>query len=526
MRIINSTQMREADRKTIDEVGIPSLVLMENAGREVVVAMEKAFEDLDSRRVAVLCGHGNNGGDGFVVARTLLQKGIEATVFLIGRVSDVHGDAKTNLNILGHLGVTVVEITGEQEWDLHFSEISQSDLIVDGIFGVGLKAGLSGMVATLVADINGLGVPVVSIDLPTGVLADTNQLPGEAIEAALTVTIAAPKLPLFMPPAESKAGIVVLADIGMPAFVIESLEGQRLEMLTSETIRELIPPRDAISHKGDFGHVQVIAGSAGMTGAAYLAGAGALRCGVGLVTVATSKSCRPVVSAMASEYMTTGLDETTEGAIDVSALEKALQVNADVVAIGPGLGTGVETTAFVRGFLGRAAAPLVVDADALNAFSGDLDRLRGDDSLDVIITPHPGEMASLLSVSVEEVQENRIKFARSVAAEQHLYVVLKGYRTVVATPEGNVFLNPTGNPGMATGGMGDVLTGMIAAWFAQLLDAEAACKVAVYLHGLAGDLAEKKQGQIAMTAGDLIERIGDALMVLNSQEDNEVSTDR
>ena len=357
-------------------------------------------------------------------------------------------------------------------------------------------------------------------------MADTNQLSGEAIEATLTVTIAAPKLPLFMPPAESKAGVVVLADIGMPAFVIESLEGQRLEVLTSETIRELIPPRDAISHKGDFGHVQVIAGSVGMTGAAYLAGAGALRCGVGLVTVATPKSCRPVVSTMASEYMTTGLDETTEGAIDVSALEKALQVNADVVAIGPGLGTEVETTAFVRGFLDRVAAPLVVDADALNAFSGDLDRLRGDDSLDVIITPHPGEMARLLSVSVEEVQENRIKFARSVAAEQHLYVVLKGYRTVVATPEGNVFLNPTGNPGMATGGMGDVLTGMIAAWFAQLLDAEAACKVAVYLHGLAGDLAEREQGQIAMTAGDLIERIGDALMALNSQEDNEVSTDR
>lgn len=526
MRIINSTQMREADRKTIDEVGIPSLVLMENAGREVVAAMEKAFEDLDSRRVAVLCGHGNNGGDGFVVARTLLQKNIETTVFLIGRVSDVHGDAKVNLSILGHLGVTVVEITGEQEWDLHFSEISQSDLIVDGIFGVGLREGLSGVVETLVADVNEIGVPVVSIDLPTGILADTNQLPGEVIEAALTVTMAAPKLPLFMPPAESKAGIVVLADIGVPASVIKNLEGQRLEVLTPETIRGFMPPRDATSHKGDFGHVQVIAGSAGMTGAAYLAGVGALRCGVGLVTVATPKSCQSVVSTMASEYMTTGLDDTPEGVISVSALEKALQVNTDVVAIGPGLGTRVETAEFVRGFLNQAAVPLVVDADALNVFRGDLDLLRGDDSLDVIITPHPGEMAGLLGVSVEEVQENRIKFARSVAVEQHLYVVLKGYRTVVATPEGNVFLNPTGNPGMATGGMGDILTGMIAAWFAQLLDAEAACKVAVYLHGLAGDLAEREKGQIAMTAGDLLERIGDASMALDSPKDTEVGADQ
>ena len=229
---------------------------------------------------------------------------------------------------------------------------------------------------------------------------------------------------------------------------------------------------------------------------------------------------------MASEYMTTGLDDTTEGVISVSALEKALQLNADVVAIGPGLGTRVETAEFVRGFLNQAAVPLVVDADALNVFRGDLDLLRGGDSLDVIITPHPGEMAGLLGLSVEEVQENRIKFARSVAVEQHLYVVLKGYRTVVATPEGNVFLNPTGNPGMATGGMGDILTGMIAAWFAQLLDAEAACKVAVYLHGLAGDLAEREKGQIAMTAGDLLERIGDASMALDAPRDAEVGTDQ
>ncbi len=516
MRILNTAQMREADHRTTNEVGIASLVLMENAGRQVVAAMEGVFDDLSDRRVAILCGRGNNGGDGFVVARTLLQKGIETAVFLVGRVADVRGDARVNLEILGRLGVTVVEVTGEQEWDLHASEISKCDLIIDAIFGTGLKGPLAGVVETLVADINGLGLPIVSVDLPTGLSADTHEVIGQAVEAMLTVTLAAPKLPLLLPPAESRCGDVVIADIGIPPAILESVDGPWTGVLVRDEIRELLPPREPDSHKGDFGRIQVVAGSTGKSGAAHLVAMGALRSGAGLVTVASPRSAQPVIASLAAEYMTEGLEETTAGTVDVASLDRVLDLRADVLAVGPGLGVGPGLEVFVRGLLERAAVPLVIDADGLNALVGDPERLQGRDSLDVIITPHPGEMGRLARMSVEQVQANRIEVARSFAMSHHVHVVLKGHRTVVATPEGSAFVNLTGNAGMASGGMGDVLTGMIAAWFAQLLDAEAACKLAVYLHGLAGDLAEADEGEVAMTAGDVLARLGDAVLELSA----------
>src|SRR6188508_25685 len=338
MRVLNTQQMREADRQTIDEIGIPSIVLMENAGRQAVAAMEAAFDDLSSSRVGVLCGRGNNGGDGFVVARTLAQRGIEAIVFLLAGVSDVRGDARTNLEILGRVGVTVVEITNAQEWELHFSEVSECDLIVDAIVGTGFHGPLTGLLETVVADVNGLGVPVVAIDLPTGVSADSHELEGEAIEASMTVTLAAPKIPLILPPADAYGGDLVIADIGIPGSVIDELEGPWLELLTRERMRELVPARAADSHKGDFGRVLVIAGSLGRTGAAHLAALGALRSGAGLVTIATPRSCLPIVAAMGAEYMTLPLDETPAGTVDFAALERILEFNADVMACGPGLG--------------------------------------------------------------------------------------------------------------------------------------------------------------------------------------------
>src|SRR3954451_14768160 len=308
MRVLNTQQMREADRQTIDEVGIPSVVLMENAGRQAVAAMEAAFEDLASSKVGVLCGRGNNGGDGFVVARTLAQRGIEAIVFLLGSVSDVRGDARTNLEILGRVGLTVVEITNGQEWELHFSEISECDLIVDAIVGTGFHGPLTGLLETVVADVNALGVPVVAMDLPTGVSADSHELEGEAIEAWMPVTPAAPKLPLILPPADAYGGDLVIADIGIPGSLVDELDGPWLALLTRERIGELVPARAADSHKGDFGRVLVIDGSRGRTGAAHLAATGALRSGAGLVTVATPRSCLPIVAAMAPEYMTEGLE--------------------------------------------------------------------------------------------------------------------------------------------------------------------------------------------------------------------------
>jgi hydroxyethylthiazole kinase-like uncharacterized protein yjeF len=517
MRVLNTAQMREADRRTIHEIGIPSIVLMENAGRQAVAAMEAAFEDLMTSRVAVVCGRGNNGGDGFVVARTLIQRGVQTSVFLLGSVSEVQGDARTNIEVLGRIGLTVVEIKSAQDWELHFSEISECDVIVDALLGTGFHGVLTGLLQTVVADVNALGVPVIAIDLPTGVSADSAELAGEAIEASMTVTLAAPKIPLVFPPADSHAGDLVIADIGIPYPVLQELEGPYLELLTRERMREIVPTRAADSHKGDFGRVLIVAGSLGRTGAAHLAALGALRAGAGLVTVATPRSCVPIVAAMAPEYMTEPLDETPSGAIDFASLDRLFELDADVIAVGPGIGRDPGTVAFVHGLLERAGVPLVLDADALNAFTGDPDRLMGRDGVDVIVTPHPGEMARLLGAAIESVQADRLARAREFATGHRVYVVLKGHRTVIAGPDGRSFVNLTGNAGMATGGTGDLLTGMIAAWVAQLLDAEAACKLSVYLHGMAGDLAEAQQGEAALIASDIAARLGEAVMELTAR---------
>ena len=516
MRVLNAAQMREADRRTIEEIGIPSLVLMENAGRQVVAAIEAVHSDLSEQHVAVLCGRGNNGGDGFVVARTLMQRGVDVSVFLIGLVAEVRGDARTNLEILGRLGVTVVEIADSQAWELHFSQVSEATLIVDAMFGTGLSAPLSGLMETVVADVNGSGIPIVAIDLPSGLSADSHKPIGVSIEAGMTVTLAAPKLALVLPPAENHAGDVVIADIGIPTDVIESLDGPRVALLTRSAMRELITPRTADTHKGDYGRVLVVAGSRGKTGAAHLSALGALRSGAGLVTVATPACCLPTVAALGAEYMTEPIAERGEG-LDPEDVDHILELARDVVAIGPGLGQAPSTRQFVRTLVDRATMPLVVDADGLNAFGEEPDRLAGREGRDVIITPHPGEMARLVGMSSDEVQASRLEVAKNFAVAHHLYVVLKGHRTLIATPDGKVFINPTGNPGMATGGTGDVLTGVIAAWLAQLLDAEAACKLAVYLHGMAGDLAEADEGEVALIASDVAGHLGDAVMELTAR---------
>jgi NAD(P)H-hydrate epimerase len=281
-------------------------------------------------------------------------------------------------------------------------------------------------------------------------------------------------------------------------------------------MRELITPRAADSHKGDYGRVLVVAGSRGKTGAAHLAAVGALRSGAGLVTVATSVGCQDVVASMGPEYMTEGLAEAADG-LDLEGVDRVLDMARDVIALGPGLGQSAGTQQFIISLVDKATMPLVIDADGLNAFRQEPDRLAGREGRDIIITPHPGEMARLVGMSTDEVQASRLEIARNFAVAHHVYVVLKGHRTLIATPDEKVFINPTGNPGMATGGTGDVLTGMIAAWLAQLLDAEAACKLAVYLHGMAGDLAEADEGEVSMTSADLAGHIGDAILELTAR---------
>jgi hydroxyethylthiazole kinase-like uncharacterized protein yjeF len=516
VRVLNAAQMREADRRTIEDIGISSLVLMENAGRQAVAAIEAVYSDLLERQVAVLCGRGSNGGDGFVVARTLIQRGVDVSVFLMGRVADVRGDARINLEILGHLGLTVVEVADSQAWELHFSELSDCTLIVDAIFGTGLNAPVSGFIESVVTDVNASGIPVVAIDLPSGLSADSPEPIGPSIEASLTVTLAAPKLPLVLPPAETRAGDIVIADIGIPGDVLESVDGPRVYLATRAAMRELISPRTPDSHKGDYGRVLVVAGSLGKTGAAYLAALGALRSGAGLVTIATASTCQAILAAMAPEYMTEALVETDAG-LDPDGVDRVIDMARDVIAVGPGLGEGRGTREFIRRIVDRAGMPMVIDADGLNAFVDDPDRLTGREGRDIIITPHTGEMARLVGMTTDEVRASRIEIARNFAVAHHAFVVLKGHRTLIATPDGKMFINPTGNPGMATGGTGDVLTGVIAAWLAQLLDAEAACRLAVYLHGLAGDLAEADEGEVAMISGDVVAHLGDAMLELTGR---------
>jgi NAD(P)H-hydrate epimerase len=371
---------------------------------------------------------------------------------------------------------------------------------------------------TVAADVNASGLPVIAIDLPSGLSADHAEPIGECIRAAMTVTLAAPKLPLVLPPGEAQAGSIVVADIGIPPEVIDNLAGPRLELLTREAMREVVQPRESDSHKGDYGHVLIVAGSRGKTGAAHLAAMGALRSGAGLVSLATPRSAQPILASMAAEYMTLALEETPEGGIAAGALQSILDFEQDVIAVGPGLGTAPDVTVFIQDLVEKGESPLVLDADALNVLAADPDRLQsGAGSRPIIITPHPGEMARLANTSVDEVQASRLDVARDFAVQHRIYVILKGYRTLIATPEGKVFINPLGNPGMATGGTGDVLTGVVAAWLAQLLDAEAACKIAVYLHALAGDLTEADEGEVAMTAGDLAGHLGDAVLELTAR---------
>jgi hydroxyethylthiazole kinase-like uncharacterized protein yjeF len=512
MRILNTAQMREAERRTIDDIGIPARVLMENAGRQVAAAIENSFEDIAAMRVSVLCGRGNNGGDGFVVARVLVERGIDLHVYLFGTAADLSGDARANHDVLQAIGGPIVEIPDAATWEMLGSGALAVDLVVDALFGTGLRGPLSGLIETVVADINASSRAVVSVDMPSGLSADHANVDGPAVEATLTVALGAPKLPLILPPAEHLSGSLLVADIGIPSRIIDEVAGPRVEMLTRTSVASLIGTRSADSHKGTYGRVLIVAGSRGRTGAAVLAARAALRSGAGLVTVAVPAQCLPIVAAGGAEFMTLPLAETPEGTVAASALAEVLAFRADVIAAGPGLGGGPDVAAFVHGLVERSGVPLILDADALNAFVDQAGALTGRRDVPVVVTPHSGEMARLLGCSVDHVQRDRLGIALEFARAHRVHVVLKGHRTIVADPSGNAGVNMSGNPGMATAGAGDVLTGVIAGWYGQLRDPALASRLAVYLHGAAGDLAQADRGQSALIAGDLIAHLGDAVL--------------
>ncbi len=514
MRVLNTAQMREADRRTIADLGVPSLVLMEHAARQVVSAVESRWPSLPGGgRIAVLCGKGNNGGDGLAAARMLAARGAAVRAYLAAPAAEIRGDAGVNLAALRRSGVPAVDASSPSAWEAARADVGACDLVIDALFGTGLARPLAGHWRSIVGDLNGSGVPAAAIDLPSGLSADTPAVIGEAVAAALTVTLGAPKLPLLLDPAAARAGAVVVADIGVPAPVVDALAGPRVTVITRSWARRQVPRRGRDTHKGDYGRVLVAAGSTGKTGAAGLAGLGALRSGAGLVTVATPRVCQPTVAALAPEYMTLGLDDDGAGLVAAEAARAVLAERCDVLAVGPGLGRGAGVSRFVRELMDRAPVPMVLDADALNAFAGDRAGLRGRPDRALVITPHAGEMGRIIGRPVDYVAANRLGAARDLAGEQGIFVVLKGSRTLVATPAGDVWINVTGNPDMATGGTGDVLTGVLAAWMAQLPDVEAACGLGVCLHGLAGDAAAAEHGA-GLLARDLARGLGPALVAL------------
>lgn len=522
MRILTAEAMREVDRAAIEELGIPSLVLMENAALGVVEAIGEAFAEAHS--VAVFCGPGNNGGDGLAVARLLSVRGREVRIFLATGGRELSADAAVHLGICRKMELPVHEVETEDDLDAAFADAADCDLLVDALFGTGLARPLSGLFAGIVEAMNELPVPCVAVDLPSGLSGSRSEPFGPHVEAALTVTFAAPKVAHVFPPAADAVGEMVVTDLGIPPRLVEDVEEEDgdLHLLMGEELAELLPRREPGTHKGDYGHALLVAGSNGKAGAAILAARSTVRAGAGLVTVAVPEPVVQTVDLGSIESMTLELPSSPAGQITEAAADAVLEAaeGKAVLALGPGLGQEAATAAAIRRIVLDCPLPLVLDADGLNAFAGRAGELAERRS-ETVLTPHPGELGRLLGLRTAEVQADRIAAARRAAEETGAIVVLKGSLTLVASGRA-VFVNPTGNPGMATGGSGDVLTGLLAGLLAQGLDALDATLVGVYLHGLAGDIAAGFHGEVALAAGDLIDALPEAFRELTGEgEDGE-----
>jgi hydroxyethylthiazole kinase-like uncharacterized protein yjeF len=512
--VLTADEMRRADGFTIDEIGLPGVVLMENAGAAVAESVRQRFPDV--RRIVVLCGKGNNGGDGFVAARRLRDVGAEA--LLLGRKDEVRGHARTHLLACERSGGRVLEVPDAAGWGVARERVRTADLLVDALLGTGLRSRPSGLVAeavTMLVERAEAGVPVVAVDIPSGVHSDGEAADGPAVRASLTVTFAAPKWGHVLPPDLERSGELVIADIGIPSEALMRAE-PTLSLLEDADAAAAFPRREGAAHKGRFGHVLVVAGSVGKTGAAILTSQGALRSGAGLVTVATPVSCLVPVAAGRPEIMTEPVPETPSGGLSDEGLDRLLSLagERDATVLGPGLGQDPATRTLVRELVRRCPGPLVVDADGLNALAPDLGGASGDAALGrtapTVLTPHPGEMSRLVGRPVPQIQGRRVPEALELARRSGAVVVLKGQRTVVGDPEGRAAVNPTGNPGMASGGTGDVLAGIIGALLARH-DAWTAATAGVYVHGRAGDLAGEACGEEGLAAGDLVEAVPRAI---------------
>ncbi|MEG6520460.1 NAD(P)H-hydrate dehydratase [Desulfotomaculum sp. 1211_IL3151] len=516
MRVVTAAEMREIDRQAIQEYGIPGIVLMENAGLQVIRIIQRIFPQVADKVFTILVGKGNNGGDGLVIARHLYNLGAQVKVLLMADPEEFQGDAKVNLTVWQRMGQPVYQVNQVNGINIVKVALLNTDLVIDALYGTGFRGTVNEKVARVINLVNTSPVAVLAVDIPSGLEADTGKAQGPCMKAEHTVTFGLPKLGLVLEPGASIAGTLHVVDISLPKDLIENKNISR-QLLTRQLISQWFKPRKQDSHKGSYGHVFIVAGSRNMSGAARMTARGALRSGAGLVTLGVPKSIQPLVAATLDEAMTSGLPETEAGTLAVTAVEPVLEAcaAANVLALGPGLSTHPETVEFVRNLLTRLTIPVVLDADALNALAGDTAVLEGL-QVPVIMTPHPGEMARLVGLTSPEVQERRLELASAAGKKWQSVVLLKGAKTIIASPAGEIGINPTGNPGMSTGGSGDVLTGLITGLLAQGFTPFQAAAAGAYLHGSAGDLAAQELSQASTLAGDIVNYLSAAFKEIES----------
>lgn len=526
MYLVTAKEMQLMDNKTIESFGLPGRILMENAGRGATQILLDKYPQIYNKKVGVLAGRGNNGGDGFVMARYLAQQDIRVIVYLLSEKNRIKGDARANLNLLLPLGVPVVEIHDEPSLLKYKSDMVHTDVWIDAIFGTGLNSDVTGMYKQLIEFINSRNRYVFSVDIPSGLNADTGQPCGVCIHAAATATFAFPKIGHILYPGADYTGFLNVIDIGIPPYIVKEACPMQ-QLVTKEMIQEKLRPRSHDAHKGDAGHLFVLAGSAGKTGAAAMTAMSAMRSGAGLVSLGIPTGLNPVLEVLVKEVMTCPLPENKNGMLDSLSYLNIMDLLAGkkCFAVGPGLGTDFETKYVVCNVVENSRLPVVIDADGLNCISGNLQVLKNNHA-NIVLTPHPGEMARLAGISVENVQKNRISCAKSFAQTCGVHVVLKGARTVVAHPDGKVFINSSGNSGMASGGMGDVLTGIIAGLITQGYSIETAIHAGVYLHGACADYLAETKGRIGFLATDVMDAIPNEIDKLVNGLTNELMEHR
>lgn len=514
MRVCLSEEMRKADTVSINDYNIPGIVLMENAALGIINEIEKEVKKgklPQKGRACIICGTGNNGGDGLAVARHLVSKSWDVEVFICGDVNKIKGDALINLDIIRKLNIPIYSME-DSEIEVLDNILARSDLIVDGILGTGFKGKLKGSIEVVIDKINKQQKYVISIDNPTGLNCDTGFVETICIKANKTVTLGLPKVGLIINEGPHYCGELAVYGLSIPDQVYESL-GIKRYITQEDDIRNFIKPRKLDSHKGSFGRVLIAAGSVGMEGAALLAAKAALRSGAGIVELAVPQGAFGAVRGVIPTLITHGFNDDGKGCFSKESIEEILSAseNASVLLIGPGIRNNPNTKEFVSNIIKRCHKSLILDADGLNAIC-QCPEILLERHEETVITPHPGEMARLLNVSISDVQNNRLEAAENFAKKYNVYVVLKGYRTIIASPWGETWINPTGNPGMATAGSGDVLGGIIASFVAQGLEPMKAAVSGVYIHGAAGDRAAEKYGQWGMIASDIIKYIPHTIM--------------